>query len=77
MQIVIDIDENLYIRLVDTGVKYIEDLYEACVAIRKGTLLQKEEPDCEYYRDLYGGICLAQKCAPRCECCGAKERCDI
>lgn len=35
------------------------------------------EPDCEYYRDMYGGICFAQKCAPRCECRGIKERCDI
>ena len=38
MQIVIEIDENLYTRLFDTD-KYIEDLYEACVAIRKGTPL--------------------------------------
>ena len=41
MQIVIDIDENLYTRLIDTDVKYIEDLHEACVAIRKGTPLPK------------------------------------
>jgi hypothetical protein len=39
--------------------------------------IQIEEPDCEYYRNMYGGICLAQKCAPRCKCCGIKERCDI
>ena len=41
MQIVIEIDENLYTRLFDVGVEYIEDMHEACVAIRKGTPLPK------------------------------------
>ena len=35
-----------------------------------------KDPDCEYYRNMYGGICFAQKGAPRCECLGIKERCS-
>ena len=41
MQIVIDIDENLYTRLFDNGDKYVVDMRRACVAIRKGKPLPK------------------------------------
>lgn len=36
MQIVIDIDDNLYTRLFDNGDEYVADMRRACVAIRKG-----------------------------------------
>lgn len=41
MQIVIDIDENLYTRLFDNGDVDAVDMLKACVAIRKGTPLPK------------------------------------
>lgn len=41
MQIVIDIDENLYTRLFDNGDEYVADMRRACVAIRKGIPLPK------------------------------------
>lgn len=41
MQIVIDIDENLYTRLFDNGDEDVADMHRACVAIRKGTPLPK------------------------------------
>lgn len=45
MQIVIDIDENLYTRLFDNGDTDAVDMLKACVAIRKGTPLQKGHCD--------------------------------
>lgn len=41
MQIVINIDENLYTRLFDNGDEYVADMRRACVAIRKGAVLPK------------------------------------
>ena len=41
MQIVIDIDDNLYTRLFDNGKINVIDMRRACVAIRKGTPLPK------------------------------------
>ena len=41
MQIVIDIDDNLYTRLFDNGDEYVADMRRACVAIRKGVPLPK------------------------------------
>ena len=41
MQIVIDIDDNLYTRLFDNGVTDAADLLKAHIAIRKGTVLPK------------------------------------
>ena len=41
MQIVIDIDDNLYTRLFDNGDEYVADMRRACVSIRKGTPLPK------------------------------------
>ena len=41
MQIVIDIDDNLYTRLFDNGDTDAVDMLKACVAIRKGILLPK------------------------------------
>lgn len=41
MQVVIDIDDNLYTRLFDNGKIDAVDMLNACVAIRKGTTLPK------------------------------------
>ena len=45
MQIVIEIDDNLYTRLFDNGVEYASDMRRACVAIRNGTPLPKGHGD--------------------------------
>ena len=45
MQIVIEIDDNLYTRLFDNGDEYVADMRRACVAIRKGTPLPKGHGD--------------------------------
>lgn len=37
MQIIADIDDDLYIRLFDNGGSNVMDMRRACVAIRKGT----------------------------------------
>lgn len=47
MQIVIDIDENLYTRLFDNGKTNVIDMRRACVAIRKGTPLDKIRAEIE------------------------------
>lgn len=41
MQLVIDLDENLYTRLFDNGGTDVADMHEACTAIRKGEKLSK------------------------------------
>ena len=41
MQVVIDIDDNLYTRLFDNGDEYVADMRRACIAIRKGTPIPK------------------------------------
>lgn len=41
MQIVIDIDENLYTRLFDNGVDNYDDAVDMAKAIRKGIILPK------------------------------------
>ena len=41
MQIVIDIDDNLYTRLFDNGVDNYDDAVDMAKAIRKGTPLPK------------------------------------
>ena len=41
MQVVIDIDENLYTRLFDNGVDNYDDAVDMAKAIRKGTPLPK------------------------------------
>lgn len=41
MQIVIDIDENLYTRLFDNGIDNYDDAVDMAKAIRKGTPLPK------------------------------------
>lgn len=41
MQIVIDIDDNLYTRLFDNGVDNYDDAVDMAKAIRKGTPLLK------------------------------------
>lgn len=45
MQIVIDIDDNLYTRLFNNGDIDAVDMLKACAAIRKGTPLPKEHGD--------------------------------
>lgn len=45
MQVVIDIDENLYTRLLDNGNIDAVDILKACVAIRKGTPLPEGHGD--------------------------------
>ena len=45
MQIVIDIDDNLYTRLFDNGVDNYDDAEDMATAIRKGTPLQSVEPE--------------------------------
>lgn len=49
MQVVIDIDDNLYTRLFDNGVDNYDDAVDAAKAIRKGTPLPKGRWE---YRDL-------------------------
>lgn len=59
MQIVIDIDDNLYTRLFDNGENYVADMRRACVAIRNGTVLPKRHGDLidlEEVRDRYVNI---------------------
>lgn len=41
MQIVIDIDDDLYVHLFDNGGNNVMNMRRACVAIRKGTPLPK------------------------------------
>lgn len=41
MKVVIEIDDDLYTRLFDSGENYVVDMRRACVAIRKGTPLPK------------------------------------
>lgn len=56
MQIVIDIDENLYTRLFDNGGTDAVDMLNACVAIRKGKPLPKGHGrliDADMLWDLY------------------------
>ena len=45
MQIVIDIDDNLYTRLFDNGVDNYDDAEDMATAIRKGTPLPSAEPE--------------------------------
>ena len=52
MQIVIDIDDNLYTRLFDNGEDYVADMCRACVAIRKGVTLPKGHGDLIDRREL-------------------------
>ncbi len=42
MKIVIEIDDNLYVRLFDNGVDNYEDAIDMVKAIRKGTPLPKD-----------------------------------
>ena len=49
MQIVIDIDDNLYTRLFDNGVDNYDDAVDMAKAIRKGTVLPKGHGDLKDY----------------------------
>lgn len=52
MQIVIDIDDNLYTRLFDNGVDNYDDAVDMAKAIRKGTVLPKGHGDLKDATDL-------------------------
>lgn len=41
MQIVIDIDDDLYTRLFDNGGGSVTDMKEVCAAVRKGVVVLK------------------------------------
>ena len=56
MKIVIDIDDNLYTRLFDNGEEYVADMRRACVAIRKGTPLPKDNK-CKWIHYDYRTVC--------------------
>ena len=61
MQIVIDIDENLYTRLFDNGVDNYDDAVDMAKAIRKGTPLPKVHGrliDARYLLNLLKGKCI-------------------
>ena len=51
MKLIIDIDDNLYTRLFDNGDEYVADMRRACVAIRKGTPLDKIRAEIEEAKD--------------------------
>lgn len=57
MQIVIDIDENLYTRLFDNGVDNYDDAVDMAKAIRKGTPLPKAKTGHWIYTDYYTWCC--------------------
>ena len=52
MEIIIDIDENLYTRLFDNGVDNYDDAVDMAKAIRKGTPLPKGHGDLKDQKDL-------------------------
>ncbi len=58
MQIVIDIDENLYTRLFDNGVDNYDDAVDMAKAIRKGIPLTKGHGKIIDVADLLDRICL-------------------
>ena len=70
MQIVINIDENLYTRLFDNGDEYVADMRRACVAIRKGIPLPKGHgrlidesdliPDSDYEDGMFYAVSIEQ-----------------
>ena len=70
MQIVINIDENLYTRLFDNGDEYVADTRRACVAIRKGIPLPKGHgrlidesdliPDSDYEDGMFYAVSIEQ-----------------
>lgn len=65
MQIVIDIDENLYTRLFDNGVDNYDDAVDMAKAIRKGTPLPKGH-----------GRLIDEDKLHNCECKGNFSECD-
>lgn len=70
MQIVVDIDENLYTRLFDNGRNNVMDMRRACVAIRKGKplleghgrLIDESDliPDSDYEDGMYYAVSIGQ-----------------
>lgn len=70
MQIVIDIDEDLYTRLFNNGGNNVMDMRRACVAIRKGIPLPKNHgrlidesdlmPDSDYEDGIFYAVSVGQ-----------------
>ena len=70
MQIVIDIDDNLYTRLFDNGVDNYDDAEDMAKAIRKGTplptghgdLIDRKDlmPDADYEDGIFGAVSCQQ-----------------
>lgn len=74
MQVVIDIDDNLYTRLFDNGDEYVADMRRACVAIRKGTPLPKGHGRLIDADKTISNIC-GSSCGCHLEECGHDEPC--
>ena len=74
MKLIIDIDENLYIRLFDNGVDNYDDAVDMAKAIRKGTLLPKG-----HGRLIDADKTISKICGNSCGChfeeCGHDEPC--
>ena len=70
MQIVIDIDDNLYTRLFDNGVDNYNDIFDMVKAIRKGQPLPKGHgrlidadklnPDSDYEDGIFYAVSIGQ-----------------
>ena len=74
MQVVIDIDDNLYTRLFDNGNTNALDILNACVAIRKGTPLPKGHGRLIDADETISKIC-GSSCGCHLEECGHDEPC--
>lgn len=66
MQIVIDIDDDLYTRLFDNGENDAVDMLKACATIRKGNVFPKGRWE---YRDVMD----AKRCVLSCSNCGYRN----
>lgn len=70
MQVVIDIDDNLYTRLFDNGVDNYDDAVDMAKAIRRGTPLPEGHgnlidvsdltPDADYEDGIFGAVSCQQ-----------------
>ena len=56
MQIIIDIDENIYTRLFDNGVDNYDDAVDMAKAIRKGTSLPKVVTNGDMMKTMFPNI---------------------
>ena len=77
MRVVIDVDDNVYVRLFDCDYNSLDDMDKACTAIRRGTVLPEECGDlidrkallshtkCTYMDDCPSGS-SCDKCSDNC-----------